>query len=159
MTRDVPQVAGDEANGSSNGQNYLPTKSGSAMIFKCLQLLHDDHQSSEVPGRQVVRSVPIPQTSAASVTTAVDMSGPSIAHQFADGAAAILSSQEREELVRFLKHLRAGSKKSKEEVQHKVRARIERFYSEEVRVSGEQSDRLASPGGPADADVGVILHV
>jgi len=37
--------------------------------------------------------------------------------------------------------------------------RLENFYSTEVQVSGKGCDKLASPGGPADADLGIILHL
>jgi len=33
------------------------------------------------------------------------------------------------------------------------------FHSTEVEISGEGRDRLARPGGPADANLGLILHV
>jgi len=37
--------------------------------------------------------------------------------------------------------------------------KLQDFYSTEVRISGESRDRLARPGGPPDADLGLILHV
>jgi hypothetical protein len=37
--------------------------------------------------------------------------------------------------------------------------KLEQFHSTEVEISGEGRDRLARPGGPADANLGLILHV
>jgi hypothetical protein len=37
--------------------------------------------------------------------------------------------------------------------------KLQDFYSAEVRISGEDRDRLARPGGQPDADLGLILHV
>lgn len=36
---------------------------------------------------------------------------------------------------------------------------LENFYLPEVQLSCEDRERLANPGGPEDADIGIILHV
>ena len=38
-------------------------------------------------------------------------------------------------------------------------AALEEFYSNEAIISGCDRDRLSCPGGPPDAELGVILHV
>lgn len=37
--------------------------------------------------------------------------------------------------------------------------KLEEFHPTEIQISGEGCDRLARPGGPADANLGLILHV
>jgi len=37
--------------------------------------------------------------------------------------------------------------------------KLEQFHSTEVEISREGRDRLARPCGPADANLGLILHV
>jgi hypothetical protein len=52
-----------------------------------------------------------------------------------------------------------GWSHTKEQLHQELTERLENFYSTKVQVSGGGRDRLASPGGPEDADLGIILHL
>jgi hypothetical protein len=84
--------------------------------------------------------------------------GPLFARQFAQEAAGTLSQQEFVKLIQFLKLPKTSLKPSKERIQRML-TEAQRFYSEEVKLSGESRERLVCPGGPEDAGVGLILHI
>ena len=156
------EMADDSADRLRNGKKMLQAKSESSLMDECLEALHEYHTNSNVSRNTLVRSVPLSQSSTAlqtGVAIAEDVSGPGIARRFAQAAAKTLSYEDAEELIRFLKHPRARLGNRKELLQRTLTERLERFYSDEVKKSGEGRERLALPGGPADADLGVILHV
>jgi hypothetical protein len=62
-------------------------------------------------------------------------------------------------LLTFLKNPKAGWRKTKEQLHKCLTERLESFYSNETIESGQTRDRLTIPGGPPDADLGLILHV
>lgn len=93
------------------------------------------------------------------VTAAEDLSGPQIAVKFAQEASSKLSEQEFAELLNFLKSPTAAKKDTREQLRVRVTERLEDFYSRETRLSGETRERLAGPGGPEDANLGLILHL
>ena len=88
-----------------------------------------------------------------------DMFGPRIAGIFAQEATRNLSQDELAQLCEFLNAPKAGWSQTREQLNQKLTERLEDFYSTEVQVSGQARDRLASPGGPEDADLGLILHI
>ncbi len=53
-------------------------------------------------------------------------------------------------------HGKVQNMKSSEQL---LARKLEQFHVTEVELSGEGRDRLARPGGPADANLGLILHV
>jgi hypothetical protein len=93
------------------------------------------------------------------ITTMDDLCGPWIARRFAQEATWSLSQDELAQLLEFLKAPKAGWSHTKEQLHQELTERLEDFYSTEVQVSGGSRDRLASPGGPEDADLGIILHL
>lgn len=58
-----------------------------------------------------------------------------------------------------MEHPKAGLESRKEQLRQTLDERLQRFYSEETKLSDETRERLAAPGGPEDADLGLILHV
>ena len=88
-----------------------------------------------------------------------DMFRPRIAGVFAHEATRNLSQDELAQLCEFLNAPKAGWGQTREQLNQKLTERLEDFYSTEVQVSGQVRDRLASPGGPEDADLGLILHL
>lgn len=82
-----------------------------------------------------------------------------IAQQFAAKAANCLSQQQFHQLLQFLRGPADGKVRNKELLEQLLARRFEQFHSTEVEISGEGRDRLARPGGPADANQGLILHV
>lgn len=88
-----------------------------------------------------------------------DMFRPRIAGIFAQEATRNLSQDELAQLCEFLNAPKAGWRQTREQLNQKLTERLEDFYSTEVQVSGQARDRLASPGGPEDADLGLILHL
>lgn len=81
-----------------------------------------------------------------------------VAQRFAQEADRYLSLDEFIQLLTFLKNLKAGSRKTKE-LHKSLTERLESFYSNETIESGQNRDRLAIPGDPPDADLGLILHI
>src|ERR1700733_1713859 len=65
----------------------------------------------------------------------------------------------RRQLLTFLKNPKAGWRKTKEQLHKSLTERLESFYSNETIESGQNRERLAIPGGPPDADLGLILHI
>jgi hypothetical protein len=92
-------------------------------------------------------------------TQNADLCGLWIANRFAQEATRSLSQDELAQLLEFLKAPKAGWSHTKEQLHQELTERLENFYSTEVQVSGKGCDRLASPGGPEDADLGIILHL
>ena len=88
-----------------------------------------------------------------------DPFGLQIAGMFAQEATRNLSQDELAQLCEFLNAPTAGWSQSREQSHQKLTERLEDFYSTEVQVSGQARDRLARPGGPEDADLGLILHI
>lgn len=84
---------------------------------------------------------------------------PEIARQFAREAAKALSKDEFSSLLVFLQDPKGHRKAPKEHLKQQLDARLKSFYDEEIQVSGLKKDRLARPGGPEDADLGIILHL
>ena len=88
-----------------------------------------------------------------------DMFRPRIAGIFAQEATRNLSQDELAQLCEFLNAPKAGWRQTREQLNQKLTERLEDFYSTEVQVSGQARDRLASLGGPEDADLGLILYL
>lgn len=82
---------------------------------------------------------------------------PKVAKLFAQAAANKLTDEQFEQLVRFLKDPRAAGGGGPQ-LNETLTERLERSYAEEVGLSGASRERLAAPGGPADASLGIILH-
>ena len=88
-----------------------------------------------------------------------DMFGPQIASLFAQEATRNLSQDELAQLLEFLRAPKASWSHTSEQLNQELTERLEDFYSTEVQVSGQGRNRLTSPGGPEDADLGLILHL
>lgn len=84
---------------------------------------------------------------------------PEIVRQFAREAAKALSKDEFSSLLVFLQDPKGHRKAPKEHLKQQLDARLKSFNDEEIQVSGLKKDRLARPGGPEDADLGIILHL
>ncbi|KAL8718407.1 MAG: hypothetical protein Q9225_004450 [Loekoesia sp. 1 TL-2023] len=82
-----------------------------------------------------------------------------IAQQFAAKAANRLSQHQFHQLLRFLRGSAHGKVQDMEFLEQCLARKLEQFHSTEVGLSGEGRDRLARPGGLADASLGLILHV
>jgi hypothetical protein len=82
-----------------------------------------------------------------------------IAQQFAAKAANRLSQHQFHQLLQFLRGPAHGKVQNMELLEQFLARKLEQFHSTEVEISGEGRDRLARPGGPADANLGLILHV
>ncbi|KAI9870338.1 MAG: hypothetical protein M1830_004363 [Pleopsidium flavum] len=82
-----------------------------------------------------------------------------IAQQFAAKAANCLSQQQFHQLLQFLRDPAHGKVQNMESSEQLLARKLEQFHATEVDISGEGRDRLARPGGPADANLGLILHV
>lgn len=82
-----------------------------------------------------------------------------VAQRFVQEADRCLSRDEFIQLLTFLKNPKAGWRKTKEQLHKSLTERLESFYSNETIESGQNRDRLATPGGPPDADLGLILHI
>lgn len=98
-------------------------------------------------------------TLATDCSNASHISGSRIARLFAREAEHGLSRDEFIQLLAFLKAPKASWRQTKEQLHKSLEERLESFYSSETMVSGESRERLASPGGPPDADLGIILHI
>ena len=86
-------------------------------------------------------------------------SGPAIARKFAQEATKNLSQSELTQLLEFLQNPHAARNYPKEETQTKLTKAIESFHENEPKISGEPADGLSFPGGPEEADLGIILHL
>lgn len=65
----------------------------------------------------------------------------------------------RAQLLDFLKTLRPRRDRTGRDLKQTLAAKLEKFYSTEGQLSRQDSDRLTKPGGPEDADLGVIFHL
>ncbi|KAI9709134.1 MAG: hypothetical protein M1820_003580 [Bogoriella megaspora] len=86
-------------------------------------------------------------------------SGSQVALLFATEAAKQLSLQQFRQLVQFLRDPMNGNTQDKQILEQALENRLQEFYSAEVEISGGDRTRLAAPGGPPDAALGLILHV
>ena len=82
-----------------------------------------------------------------------------IAQQFAAKAANRLSQHQFHQLLQFLRGPAHGKVQNMELLEQFLARKLEQFHSTEVEISREGRDRLARPCGPADANLGLILHV
>ncbi|MCJ1388950.1 hypothetical protein MMC18_001801 [Xylographa bjoerkii] len=82
-----------------------------------------------------------------------------IAQQFAAKAANRPLHQQFHQLLQFLRGPAHGKVQTMEFLEQLLARKLEQFHSTEVGISGEGRDRLARPGGPADANLGLVLHV
>lgn len=80
-----------------------------------------------------------------------------IAKQVSKTAARVLTPSQFQQLIDFLNDP-GPNDKTKESLQQQVEQRVKDFYSQEVNLSGETTDRLAKPNGSPDAVLGLILH-
>lgn len=94
-------------------------------------------------------------------TTDTDpFSGPKIAADFAIQAATRLSQDRLSRLLEFLKSPRPRQAASERELlKETLNTKLEDFYSNETRLSFRNRDRLTRPGGPEDANLGIIMHL
>lgn len=94
-------------------------------------------------------------------TTDTDpFSGPKIAADFAGQAATRLSQDRLNQLLDFLTNPRPRqARNEREPLKEKLNTKLEDFYAEEIRLSGQNRDRLTRPGGPEDADLGIVMHL
>lgn len=72
-------------------------------------------------------------------------------------AAKTLSLSELAQLLIFLEDPRSNRKETQDFLKQRLSQTIHDFYNDEMQISGEPEDRLASPRGPADADLALIL--
>jgi len=79
--------------------------------------------------------------------------------RFAAKAANRLSQKQFHQLLQSLSGPAHGKVQNMELLEQLLARKLEQFHSTEVGISGEGRDRLARPGGPADANLGLILHV
>ncbi|KAL6718105.1 hypothetical protein ACLMJK_004191 [Lecanora helva] len=82
-----------------------------------------------------------------------------IARKFAAKASNRLSQQQIHQLIQFLRGPARDKAQNMESLEQSLARKVEEFHSTEVESSGEGRDKLAHPGGPADANLGLILHV
>ncbi|KAF2475783.1 uncharacterized protein BDR25DRAFT_379339 [Lindgomyces ingoldianus] len=76
---------------------------------------------------------------------------------FEEAAARQLSPQGLLLLQQFLRDPMKG--KAQHDLEQVLNDWLEAFYSAETEISGKDKSRLAAPGGPPDALLGLILHV
>lgn len=81
-----------------------------------------------------------------------------IAQQFAAKAANCLSQQQFYQLLQFLRGPAHGKVQKMESLEQLLARKLEQFHATEVEISGEGRDRLARPGGPADANLGLTTR-
>ena len=82
-----------------------------------------------------------------------------IARKFAAKASNRLSQQQLHQLIQFLQGPARDKAQNIESLEQSLARKVEEFHYTEVESSGEGRDKLAHPGGPADANLGLILHV
>lgn len=88
-----------------------------------------------------------------------NFSGPGVARQFAEEVTNILSQSEFNQLLEFLESPHSNGKYPKNETETKLSDRVGLFHSREPPVPGQNADDISFPGGPVDADLGIILHL
>lgn len=86
----------------------------------------------------------------------LDISGRRIGARFAEEAKKTLSDAEFKDLQHFL--TRSTPPRDAEYLHKQISEKLQTFYAAEVLESGEPCNRLASPSGPEDADMGLIMH-
>jgi len=125
-------------------------------ISECLDALYHCQTNNSVSEESVAYQAPLPENF--EIRTA-HVYGPQIAQRFATEAAKRLSQEQFRQLLQFLRYPTRVEIQNKESLEQVLAHKLQDFYSAEVRISGEGRDRLARPGGPPDADLGLILHV
>lgn len=104
--------------------------------------------------------VPVPNAAADILSIEERVAGPHIANLFKQQAAKILSNPEMTQLLQFIEHPKSPHVQATQDVLHRTLMRkLKHFRSKECQVSSENPARLATPGGPEDADLGIILHI
>jgi hypothetical protein len=128
-------------------------------ISECLDALYHCHTNNSVSEESVAYQAPLPENFEIRTAHASAIYGPQIAQRFATEAAKRLSQEQFRQLLQFLRYPTRVEIQNKESLEQVLAHKLQDFYSAEVRISGEGRDRLARPGGPPDADLGLILHV
>ena len=80
-----------------------------------------------------------------------------IARKFAAKASNRLSQQQLHQLIQFLQGPARDKAQNIESLEQSLARKVEEFHYTEVEISGEGRDKLAHPGGPADANLGLTL--
>lgn len=86
----------------------------------------------------------------------LDPSGKVIAGLFTEEAKRTLGEKDFRDLLHFLSE--PPQIHNREYLHGQIFAKLRTFYAAEVLESGEPPDRLASPSGPEDAAVGLVMH-
>jgi hypothetical protein len=81
-----------------------------------------------------------------------------IARKFSQQAAKLLSQEEFTQLLKFVESPKAVFNGDLQQLQPKVTAALEEFYSNETAISDHDREGLGRTGRPSDADIGVVLH-
>ena len=76
---------------------------------------------------------------------------------FAQAASEILTAHEIERLVASFQYMQE-TQSDTAHLHQFVNQRVQRFYGEEVSLSGNSRERLAAPSGPPDAELGILMH-
>jgi hypothetical protein len=76
---------------------------------------------------------------------------------FAQAASEVLTTYEIERLVASFQHIQETQNDAAHLHQFVVQ-RVQRFYREEVSLSGSSRERLVVPSGPLDAELGLLMH-
>lgn len=85
-----------------------------------------------------------------------NLSAPEVARLFAEQAKATLSATEFRTLLNFLTTPPAFHDVGY--LENQISTQLASFFSAELALTGDSANRLASPSGPKDAELGLILH-
>jgi hypothetical protein len=80
---------------------------------------------------------------------------PSIARRFAAEAASTLTNNEIQALIQFLQQTFQSDRRA---LYNLVQPKLEKFYAAEKEESSKSCERLGTPSGPENADIGLIMH-
>jgi hypothetical protein len=69
------------------------------------------------------------------------------------------SQEEFTQLLKFLESPKVVFNGDLQQLQPKLTAALEEFYSNETVISDHDREGLGRTGGPSDADIGVVLHL
>jgi len=90
--------------------------------------------------------------------TAIVISGAELATRFCTEASRILTDADFFQLERFLTTAPRSSTATPD-AQNTLSEMLRQFYSEEVETSGQDRNRLATPSGPVNATLGLVMHI